>query len=73
MPGISTGTNSGSGDSSAGLTTARKFQLAFQVGGSGAQDQSADLTATTPPNNTLLYVALGVLALVSIISLFRRK
>jgi len=70
IPGISTNVGSKSGDSSAGLDGLFSYQGAFQVGGSGSQDQAADLTASLPQkSNVALYVALGALAVVALLSL----
>jgi len=69
--GISTNVASGSGDGKSTLNGLFNYQGAFQVGGSGVQDQSAGLTASQSPsgNNTQLYVALGALAVVALVSL----
>jgi hypothetical protein len=68
IPNISTNTNAASGDASAGLDTSFNYQAAFQVGGSGSQDQSADLSAAGK-DKMPLYIALGVLGVLALFSI----
>ena len=75
----STSVASKSGDASAGLTVPLNYGGAFQVGGRGnvqdaksTQDTSAEQSGVSKAgNNMLVYVALGVVGLVVIVSLLR--
>ena len=51
-----------SGDASAGLDASFAYNGAFQVGGSGNQDQDAGLSTGSNPgtDNTLVFVSIGV-------------
>ncbi len=70
MPGISSNVSGASGDASAGLDTSFNYQAAFQVGGSGSQEQMADLSAVAADKDKLtLYIALGVLGVLGLFSI----
>ena len=74
---LSTSVASRSGDASAGLTTPFQYNGQFTVG-SGAKatteaaTNSADAGAGMP-TNTLLYVGIGVIALIAVAVLANRK